>query len=92
MKPGDQYPLSFAIDEAVFDIILTFQGAEPLKVRKLGVRNSLLFSCSVVSGAMFEGNQELKFWLSNDGYYVPLAIMAPLRVGSVWAWLKDYQP
>ena len=92
MKPGDRYPLSFAIDEGVFDIMLTYHGVEPLKVRKKGYQNALLFSCSVVSGAMFEGNQELKFWLSDDGIYVPLAIMAPLRVGSVWAWLKDYQP
>ena len=92
MKAGDRYHLSFAIDESVFDVVLTFHGAEPLKMRKQGYRSSLLFTCSVVSGAMFEGDQELKFWFSNDGTFVPLAIMAPLRIGSVWAWLNDYQP
>lgn len=92
MKVGGKYHLSFAIDEAVFDVVLTYHGAEPLKVRNMGYRNALLFTCSVVSGAMFEGNQELKFWFSDDGSFVPLAIMAPLRVGAVWAWLKDYRP
>ena len=92
MNPGDRYHLSFAIDEAVFDIVLTYHGPEALKMRKGGYRSALLFSCSVVSGAMFEGDKELKFWISDDGDYVPLAIMAPLRVGAMWAWLKEYRP
>ncbi len=91
MKLGDRYPLSFAIDEAVFDIVLTYHGPEALKVRKMGYRNALLFTCSVVSGAMFEGDTELKVWFSDDGDFVPLAVMAPLKVGAMWAWLKDYQ-
>ena len=91
IKAGDKYNLSFAIDDGVFDIVLTYHGPEVLKVRKMGDRKALKFTCSVVSGAMFEGNQELSFWMSDDQYHVPLGIMAPLRVGAVWAWLKAYQ-
>lgn len=90
MHAGEKYHLSFAIDESVFDVVLTYHGPTTLKVRKLGERNALLFTCSVVSGAMFAGNQELKFWFSNDGQFVPLGVMAPLRWGAVWAWLKEY--
>lgn len=92
MKVGDKYRLSFAIDDSVFDVILTFHGREKLNVRKMGRRKALLFTCSVVSGAMFAGDQELKFWFSDDGRYVPLGVMAPLRVGACWAWLKHYKP
>ena len=92
MKVGDKYRLSFAIDDTIFDVVLTFHGREKLYVRKMGKRNALLFTCSVVSGAMFEGDQELKFWFSDDGHYVPLGVMAPLRVGACWAWLKQYKP
>lgn len=92
MKKGDKYHLSFAIDDSVFDVVLTYHGRKRLNVRKMGRRNALLFSCSVVSGAMFEGDQELKFWFSDDARHVPLAVMAPLRVGAVWCWLKQYKP
>lgn len=92
IKPGSKYNLSFAIDDEVYDIRLTYHGPEQLKVRRKGKMDAYLFTCSVVSGALFEGNQELKFWFSADGKYVPLGVMAPLRVGAVWVWLKDYQP
>lgn len=92
MQPGDKYNLSFAIDDSVFDIVLTYCGREKLYVRKMGRRNALLFTCSVVQGAMFEGNQDLKFWFSDDGHFVPLGVMAPLRVGACWCWLKQYKP
>ena len=74
------------------EIEAILHGREKLNVRKMGKRNALLFTCSVVQGAMFEGDQELKFWFSDDGYYVPLGVMAPLRVGACWCWLKQYKP
>lgn len=92
MKEGEKYHLSFAIDEAVFDIVLTYHGKDSVTLSRQNVREGLLFTCSVVKGAMFEGNQELKFWFSADGNFVPMAVMAPLRWGAVWAKLKDYRP
>ena len=92
MKAGDKYHLSFAIDDAVFDVVLTYHGKESLKVRKKGTMSTRKFTCSVVSGAMFEGNQELQFWFSDDGKFYPVGVMAPLRGGAVWAWIKDYRP
>lgn len=91
MKVGQSYPLSFAIDDAVFDIRLTYKGEELMKARRLGKVKVRHFSCSVVSGAMFEGNQELQFWLSADEDALPVAVMAPLRVGAVWARLKAFE-
>lgn len=91
MKQGGAYPLSFAIDDAVFDIKLTYKGKETIKVRKVGKVKARHFSCSVVSGAMFEGNQELQVWFSDDGNCLPLAILVPLRIGSVRGWLKSWE-
>lgn len=92
LHKGGKYHLSFAIDDAVFDVVLTYHGQEKFNLSKAETRDAHLFTCSVVKGAMFEGNQELKFWFSADGNYVPLGVMAPLRWGAVWAKLKDYRP
>lgn len=87
---GGKYPLSFAIDDSVFDIMLTYKGKENLKVRKYGGKTirCMKFSCSVVSGAMFTGDEEFLLWISDDGNRLPVTFMAPLRVGAVWGWLK----
>ncbi len=89
LEEGAVYPVAFAIDDKVFDVKLTYRGQEMVKVRKLGKRSARHFSCSVVQGAMFEGNQELQFWLADDSSHTLLGLMAPLRVGAVWAWVKD---
>ncbi len=91
MKPGAQYPLSFVIDDEVFNIHITYNGPSTLKAKKLGRFRVQGFSCSVVSGAMFEGDQQLQVWFSDDENFVPVAVMAPLRWGAVWGWLKGYE-
>ena len=91
-RPGEKFPFSFAIDDAVFDIALTYHGKEQTYIRKQGKRATEHFSCSVVSGAMFDGNQEVQIWLSDDAYHVPVALRVPLRWGSLQAWIKTYEP
>ena len=88
MRNGQKIPLTFAIDDGVFDVVMTFHGKQNLKIRKVGTMETYHFTCNVVDGALFEGNKELEFWLSADGNHLPVAVMAPLRVGAVWAWFK----
>ena len=91
LKNGQKIPLTFAIDDDVYDVVMTYHGQKRLKIRKLGYLQTRHFSCTVVNGALFEGNKELQLWFSADGNRLPVAIMAPLRVGAVWAWLKNYE-
>ena len=87
---GKQIHMSFAIDDSVFDIVLTYQGKETLRVRRMGKVDALRYSCTVVSGAMFDGSQPMQLWFSDDENLIPVAFMAPLRIGSVRGWLKNY--
>ena len=91
LKVGSKYPLSFAVDDKVYDLVLTYRGKETVKVRKLGKVRCMRFSCSVVSGQMFAGDEEFLLWISDDGNRLPVGFMAPLRVGAVRGWLKDYE-
>ena len=88
VEAGEVCTLPFAIDDEVFTVSVTCRGREDLKVRKAGRFHAVRLSCTVVAGVLFEGNQELQVWLSDDGNRVPLAVMVPLRVGTVWAWFK----
>ena len=91
LKDGQKIPLSFAIDDTVFDIILTYRGRETVKVKRIGKVMTRRFSCSVVSGAMFDGETEMILWFSDDSNHVPVGFMAPLRIGSAQGWVKQLE-
>ena len=52
------FDVPFAIDDQVYPLTVTYYGPETLKVRKLGKMNALRFSCTVVAGVLFEGDQQ----------------------------------
>lgn len=88
---GSPVRVPFAIDDKVYEVKVTYLGPEVLKVRKQGKFRALRFSCTVVAGALFEGDKELQAWFSDDANHLPLAVMVPLRMGTVWAWLKGWE-
>lgn len=88
LKPGQRFPMRFAIDEAVTELTLTYVGREVKPIRNFGKMKTLHFSCTVVGGAIFEGSKPVDIWLSDDRNLLPVAFMAPLRVGAMWGWLK----
>ena len=90
-QTGKAYTVPFAIDDAVSELRVTYKGPEVFKVRRLGKKNAIRFSCTVVAGALFEGDQELQVWFSADDRHVPLAVMVPLKMGTMWAWLKSWE-
>ena len=88
---GKTYTAPFAIDDEVSELSVTYYGPEVLKVRKLGKKNALRFSCTVVAGQLFEGDQQMQVWFSDDEKHIPLAVMVPLKMGTMWAWLKAWE-
>lgn len=88
-QEGKTYTVPFAIDDAVSELCVTYYGPEVLKVRKLGKKKAIRFSCTVVAGALFEGDQEMQVWFSADDSRIPLAVMVPLKMGTMWGWLKS---
>ncbi len=91
METGKRYGLNFAIDDMVFHIYLTKVGIETIKVRGMGKVRCQMLRCSVVEGAMFEGNEDVKIWLSDDANQLPISFWAPLRVGAMRGMIKSYK-
>ncbi len=85
---GKPVIVPFAIDDSVFEVKVTYWGQEEFKVRRLGKYKALRFSCTVVAGALFAGDQELQVWFSDDERHLPLGVMVPLKMGTMWGWLK----
>ena len=89
-RKGATTLVRFAIDDAVFDVHIRAYGEEVIKVRKMGKMKGLHLACSVVQGALFEGDEDLHLWLSADENRIILAARVPLKVGAVQAWISGY--
>ena len=83
LSAGKSYRITFAIDDDVYTVTLTYKGKENRKVRKIGKVPCLKFGCSVVAGEMFSGNEDAQLWVSDDENHIPIYFMAPLKVGAV---------
>lgn len=90
-KPGESSIVPCIVDDEVIDLRVTYLGPDRIKVRKLGRYNANRFSCTVVAGHLFEGDQEVQVWVSDDDNHLPLAIMLPLKMGTMWLWLKGWE-
>lgn len=87
---GESSIVPCIVDKSVIDLRVTYLGKDRIKVRKLGRYSANRFSCTVVAGHLFEGDQEVQVWVSDDENHLPLAIMLPLKMGTMWVWIKGW--
>ncbi len=83
VERGVNVPLSFVIDDEMFDIYFRYIGKEKKRIPKLGSFNTLKFAAKVVAGEVFTGKQEMIIWVTDDGNKIPLLFESPILVGSV---------
>jgi hypothetical protein len=90
LKPGTVYKVSIAIDKEVQTANLTYIGLENKYIRGVGTIAARKFGLSLKKGEVFEGNQDAYLWFSDDDNRVPIAFMAPLKVGAMNGRLASY--
>ena len=90
IEKGKVYQITFAIDETVGKLALTYRGRENKYLRGIGTVSALKFGLGVRSGEIFEGDQAF-LWISDDDNRIPIAFMAPLKVGAMNGRLISYE-
>lgn len=91
MKPGDVSPISFANDEEIFELYLRFDGREEIRIPGMGTFRSLKFSAQTVAGTVFDGKEDLRFWISDDRNRIPLLLESPVVIGRVTGRICHYE-
>ena len=91
MKPGTVHKISIAIDKDVLQVNLTYRGKENKFVKGVGTIASHKVGISLKKGDVFEGNEDAIIWFSDDDNRVPVAFMAPLKVGAMNGRLASYE-
>lgn len=80
---GKEQPISFAIDDDVFELYYRLIGPEVKRIQGLGQFNTLKFAARVVAGEVFTGEEEIIIWVSDDKNKIPLLFETPIIVGKV---------
>ena len=90
MKAGAAHRISIAIDKDIFQVRLTYRGKENKYVRGIGTIAAHKVGISLNKGNVFEGNEDAILWFSDDDNRIPVAFMAPLKVGAMNGRLASY--
>jgi len=89
LKEGEAKEITMFFDNENFPFKLKFLGRETIKT-KYGKVNCVLFRPLVMADRVFEEEESLTVWISDDSNKIPVKISASLVVGSLTAELSKY--
>ena len=90
VEPGKRYPMTFAIDEEIYNVYFILHGRETIKVKGLGTVNTIRFAAELLEGEVFKGEEDMTIWVSDDENRLPVYFEAPLRVGVAAGRMSGY--
>lgn len=91
ITPGKKYPMTFAIDDEVYNVYFILHGRETIKVKGLGTVKTIKFGAKLLEGEVFKGDADMLVWVSDDNNRVPVYFEAPLLVGTAKGRMMGYK-
>lgn len=88
--PGKKYPMTFAIDDDVYNVYFILYGRETIKVKGLGTVKTIKFAARLLAGEVFTGEEDMMIWVTDDDNRIPVCFEAPILVGTASGRLKSY--
>jgi hypothetical protein len=90
LKPGDAFDFQTFFGDEIFPFKIRYRGTEVIKT-KLGRFDCHKFVPIVEPGRIFEDEDDMTMWLSNDKNQVPIRIRFDMIVGSFNCDLIEYK-
>lgn len=78
-----KYPISFAIDDAVYNLYFIILGKETKKIKGVGTFRTIKFAARMVAGEVFNGDTDMYIWVTDDRNRIPVYFESPIKVGAV---------
>ena len=91
VEPGRKYPMTFAIDDDVFNVYFILYGPETIKVKGLGTIRTIKFAAKLLEGEVFKGEEDMMIWVTDDENRLPVYFEAPLLVGTATGRMTGYE-
>ena len=91
VDPGKRYPMTFAIDDEVFNVYFILHGRETIKVKGIGEVKVIKFGAKLLEGEVFKGEEDMIIYISDDMNRLPVYFEAPLLVGRATGRLTEWE-
>jgi hypothetical protein len=91
VQKGKRYPMTFAIDDEVYNVHFVFYGKDVIDVKGLGRVNAVKFSARLIAGEIFNGDTDVMIWISDDENRVPVYFEAPILVGTASGRMSGFE-
>lgn len=90
IKVGTPYPMTFAIDDDVYNVTLTYHGKETKRIKGIGKIRCLKVSFGLIGGEVFDEGSEMLCWISDDENRIPISFECSIKVGKVTGRVEAY--
>ena len=87
---GDIFEFNTIVDEEIFPLKIKFLGREEIKIRR-GKYKALKFCPIIQTGRIFQKEEDLTIWISDDKNKIPLCGKAKILFGSIKLELVKYE-
>ena len=91
VEPGRRYPMTFAIDDDVYNVYFILHGRQKIKVKGIGEVNVIKFGAKLLEGEVFKGEEDMIIYISDDMNRLPVFFEAPLLVGRATGRLTGWE-
>ncbi|MBN1182906.1 MAG: DUF3108 domain-containing protein [Bacteroidales bacterium] len=90
IKVGDVVKIVTFFDNEVFPFDITYKGKETITT-KMGTYKCLKFVPKVGTGRIFENEDDMTIWISDDPNLLPVRVKFDLKVGSIKCDVIEYE-
>lgn len=90
VEPGVRYPMTFAIDDDIYDVYFILIGRETKKIKGIGTVKTVKFAAKLLAGEVFTGEEDMLIWVTDDDNRLPVLFEAPILVGTASGRLSEY--
>lgn len=91
MDANSSIPVKVFLDLETYPLEIKTEGKESKKwVKGQGYFKTIKISPELIAGNVFDENQRMNIWVSDDDNKIPLIIESPVSVGSLKVVLKEY--
>ncbi|MEZ4923186.1 MAG: DUF3108 domain-containing protein [Crocinitomicaceae bacterium] len=89
-KYGDQFLVNIFLDDELYPTSIKYLGKEVIRTRK-GKYRCHKFAPVVIEGRVFENEDAMRVWITDDGNKIPIMAKAKIQVGSIKMHLVDWE-
>jgi len=89
-KKGDVFEISTFLDDEIYVLKIKYLGKETIKIRD-GKYKCIKFVPVVQKGRIWQDEEDLNVWISDDENKIPILAKTKILVGSIKMELSDYK-